>query len=390
MHYREGPGQRPIHTFEALSDNPRGVLVGALAMLAMSGLLAVAARIGGDLYCTRNQATRQCVLHTHYIGRTDVVRSTGGDSWNYATSEARTPPPMTPRSPHHGSGATATYNVYVPPNPLVFDARFFLDSIDQPLRRGQWTVGDDAFRAAVLNFFEFDSPGYFVRYRAAMAPFNVGACLSLAALSAAIFALVSARRRRYRVRFDPNTDTAFVAQGTLFKLGPEREVKLSSSAEPTVRLAGNGAELRSGEQLLLDAPAAVELGLLDSIRRSIERARTTAEPAVKPSNRALAIVPASLVAFTAVLLIGFVLRHVASVPSEEGTISLHSTRQCSFGGVTLLPGGSTQWNVRAGIHPLQLTSLQGQTVTVQAHVAPESTTNIECDDALFTQSTATR
>lgn len=88
------------------------------------------------------------------------------------------------------------------------------------------------------------------------------------------------------------------------------------------------------------------------------------------------------------MLISFVLRHVASVSSEEGSISLHPTRQCSFGGVPLLPCGSTQWNVRAA--SLRLTSLQVQTVIVQAHVAPETATHIECDDALFAQSTATR
>ncbi|MFO0561560.1 MAG: hypothetical protein U0269_26350 [Polyangiales bacterium] len=390
MHYREGPGQRPIHTFEAVSDCARGAFVGALTMLMMSASVAMVGRIGGDIYCTRNQGERRCVLHTHYVGRTTVVRSTGGDSWNYATSEVPTPPPMTPGSIHVSSGDNATHTVYVPSNPLVFDARLFRESIDRPVQRGRWTNGDEAFRAASVHFFEFDSPGYFVRHRSTLAPFAVGACLSLAALSIALVAISTARRRRYHVRFDPNTDTAFVAQGTLFKLGPEREVKLSSTTEPTVRLAANGAELRSGEQLLLDAPTAVEFGLLDSLRRAIDRARTSVEPAVKPPSVAVAIIPASLVTILAVTLIGFVLRHVASVPSEEGSISLHSTRQCSFGGVTLLPGGSTQWNVRAGTHPLQLTSPQGQTVTVQAHVAPETTTHVECDDALFAQSGATR
>jgi hypothetical protein len=100
-----------------------------------------------------------------------------------------------------------------------------------------------------------------------------------------------------------------------------------------------------------------------------------------------AVWPAMVAVAATVITVGAV-RHVRSVPSDEGTISLRATQQCNHGAVSLLPGGSMEWRIRAGTHPLQFTSARGQTVTVQAHVAPDTTTQIECNDALFAERTA--
>jgi hypothetical protein len=383
MHYREGPGQRPIHTFEAVSDGSRAARFGAVALLTMSVGLAMLGSVGADIYCTRNQGAARCVLHRHYVGRTEQTLVTGGHQREPGDERRQTP--MVPLGLHHGSGATATYEVLVADNPLVFDARWFRDAIDAPAQRGRWVQGNEAFREATLQFHEFDSPGVFVRHRPASAAFNVGACLAAAALSAALLAFAAARRRRYRLRFDPNSETVFVSQGTLFALGPEREVKLSTSAEPTVRFVRDGVEFRSGDNVLFTSPDPVERGLLDSLRHSIERARGPIKTVATPLPVALyAVLPALLTVAATVIVVGAV-RHVRSVPSDEGTISLRATQQCNYGGVSLLPGGSMQWRVRAGTHPLQLTSPRGLSVTVQAHVAPDATTEIECNDALFSQ-----
>lgn len=379
MHYRAGPGQRPIHTFEAVSDLPRGVIALSLMLLATSVSVAMVSRIGGDLYCTRNQDGPRCFVHTHYVGHTAVHGAAGG-----SINSDRPRSSIEIGGLHHGSGASAAYEVTVPNDPLVFDARLYRDSIDAPVLRGRWLSGRAAFEDAALQFHEFGSPGYFVRHRSTLAPFTVGACLSLAAFSAVILAIATARRRRFRLVFDPNTDTAYVSQGTFFKLAPEREVKLSTTVEPSVRLA-EGAVLSSGEQLLLSSPDAREYGLLDSIRRSIERARTNEAAATKPLAVWLHTAPLALSTALAATLIAFTLRHVNSVPSDQGTIELHAAQRCNYGGVTLMPGGSMAWRARAGTHTIQLTSSQGQPVAVDAHVSPDNTTRIECDGALFTQ-----
>jgi len=380
MHYRAGPGRRPIHTFEAVSDLPRSVVAAALIALAASASVVMLGRIGADLYCTRNQDGPRCVVHQHFVGRTTAVRAAGG---SIDRDQRRTS--IEVRGLHHGEGVRAAFEVSVPTEPLVFDARFYRDSIDAPLRRGRWLTGRAAFEDAALQFHEGGSPGYFVRERSGLAPVTVGASLSLAVFSAAILAFVTARRRRFRLVFDPNSETVRVSQGTLFKLEPEREVKLSTAVEPTVHLAGEGAQLRSGEQLLLSSSDAREYGLLDSLRRAMEGARSPdARASTPPPAWRHAIAP-SIVAALSLTLIAFSLRHLRSVPSDQGTIELHASQRCNYGGVTIMPGGSMAWSARAGTHTIQRTSAQGQPVAVHAQVSPDRTTHIECDASLFAQ-----
>jgi hypothetical protein len=210
MHYRAGPGQRPIHTLEAVSDLPRGVVAAALMTLAASASVVMLGRIGADLYCTRNQDGPRCVVHQHFVGHTTAVRAAGA---SIDRDQRRTS--IEVRGLHHGEGARAAFEVSVPTEPLVFDARFYRDSIDAPLRRGRWLTGRAAFEEASLQFHDGGSPGYFVRERSGLAPVTVGASLSLAGFSAAILAFLSARRRRFRLVFDPNTETARLARDAL-------------------------------------------------------------------------------------------------------------------------------------------------------------------------------
>ncbi|MBL8684537.1 MAG: hypothetical protein JNK05_35510 [Myxococcales bacterium] len=312
MPYRRADRRDRIHTFEAVSDSARSTFFIALSAMITSATIALFGRVGGEITCTRNQLTKRCVLHSHYAGHTSQTLVTGG-----SIDSERGHRGMVLLGLHHGSGATATYEVAVPPDALVLDAR---------TRDGRWRRGAAAFGEAALQFHEFDSPGYAVRHRSKFAPWTVSACLSLAAISAAILALSTARRRRYRLRFDPDADTVFASRGTLFALGPEREVKLSPTQAPTVRLTGHGAALQSGEHLLLDSPDAVELGLLDSLRRAMERARSTDGRTSSPLPVAIYAIPAALFAIIAVLLAGGVLRHMRSLPTEYEATAPHASQ----------------------------------------------------------------
>lgn len=312
MPYRRADRHDRIHTFEAVSDSARSTFFIALSAMITSATIALFGRVGGEITCTRNQLAKRCVLRSHYVGHTRQTLVTGG-----SIDSERGRPAMVPLGLHHGSGETATYEVAVPPDALVLDAR---------TRDGRWRRGAAAFGEVALQFHEFDSPGYTVRHRSKFAPWTAGACLSLAAISVAILATATARRRRYRLRFDPDTDTVFASCGTLFALGPEREVKLSTAEAPTVRLTSHGAALQSGEELLLDSPDAVEFGLLDSLRRAMERARSTDGHSAKPVPVAIYAIPAALFAVTAVLLAGGVLRHARSLPTEHEASVSHASQ----------------------------------------------------------------
>ena len=390
MHYREVPEKRPIHTFEQVSHARRFSFLAPAMLLLIGATVAALSPIGADLYCVRARGGAQCVVHQHYPSRTSVVQSTGGE---FSTPGAR-PAAQANRlrlgGVRHDSGSSANVAL-VPSNPLVYDARFYRDSIDGPLRRGNWQRGASFFEGAREAFVAGDSAGYTVRDRPPAAPAQVVLSVGLALVAALVALASTLTRRRYRLRFDPNSDTAWVSSGTLLKLGPEHEVRLSAGAPLSVRTNNGVVELGAvapGSPALFSSTHYLDRDAFDVLARCVEKARgpikTVAAP-VAPAYYAAGAIALSLAAATLVAAIG---RHMASVPSDQGTLVITARTRCEYGGITLLPGGSMQMRVTAGAQSLRVPDERGRFVEIVANVSPDTTTSIECDGAAISRSNA--
>lgn len=380
MHYREVPTQRPIHCFERCSDLPRWTTPITSTLLLLATSIALAVPIGSDVYCTRDsQGHRICDVQQHTAARTSVRRVADV----HLDEERRRPsgPDVVLRD--DGAGGA---HLRVPANAIAMDGRPHRDGIDEPVYRGVWVRADEEQREAIAAFQRGDSPAFFLRTREATAPKSVVLCFAMTLLACSAALLGLAQRRRYRIRFDPNSELAWLSEGSIFRMKPEREVLLATGelrAEmgPKVRLVTTGAK----PQTLFESLHAVDHGLFASIASSVQKARgpikTVARPlpAIAYASTLVAVVALGLA------LLGAVSRHLLSVPSDTATLTLRATTRCLYEGATLLPGATLQWSQRAGAHELSVHNDRGQRAVIRAHLAPDRETSVTCSEATFTQ-----
>lgn len=367
MHYRDRPTERPVHTFERVSPTQHAALVAA-AFLALAGLsLAAKSSVGHDAYCTRQETGARCVLREHFAART-VERS--------LEIPADTPSEM-------ARSLRAQLRSYAP---IVFDGRFYRDAIDSPVRRGEWTRGWSAYQSAAEAFFEGrDSRALFVRQRIAGAQFSVGGSIALALLGVVTAVGVTLSRRRFRVRFDPNSGNAWTSAGTVFALGPEREVSLGANGALEHRSEHGREQLAvvGSNTVLFDSPNAEDAELFRSLAKGIEKARGPIKTIATPLPRAFYALSGGVTAVFAAAIAVFVVGHASSLPETTGTIELRAETECHYGSMTLMRGGVMSWVTDIGTHELQLTDQRHRAYTARAHVTPGAVTRIQCTASAF-------
>jgi hypothetical protein len=391
MHYRDVPTQRPIHTFEQVSYLPRFSVIGPVMMLVVAASVALFSITGADLYCTRNQDGRPaCELHTHFPARTTVARSTEGRRFDPEVDHDHDEPlrhdQLGPTRRHDPDNPSVGVNTRVPENPLVFDARFYRDTIDGPVRRGRWERSGTFFDAARAAFVAGQSPGFTVRDRRKNGIKADTVSVGLPIVAALISIAIALTRRRYRLRFDGNSDTVWLSHGTLVRMSPEREVRLPPKGSLAVKMTNDGVTLApvdAPSTALFSSPFAQDYALFDSLARCVAQARGPIKTVASPLPTALYALNAVIVGVAALAVLVPVLSHTDSLPSAQATIALRASSRCSYGGVSLLPGGAMQWSVPAGVHTLSLTDDTARTVPVTVSVAPDTTTTIECSPSLF-------
>lgn len=365
MHYRDRPTERPVHTFERVSPM-RYALLGASAWLALSGVaLASKNAVGHDVYCTRDAGAAQCVLRERFAART-VERA--------VPIERAAPEEMA-----RALRAQLRSNV-----PFVFDGRLYRDSIDASARRGEWARGWSAYEAAAAAFFDGrDSHALFVRQRFEGVQLVVGASISLALLGLVLSVASTINRRRFRVRFDPNTGNAWVSSGTLFALGPEREVRLGASGLLDARTDNGREQLVADGAVVLESLHSEDGALFRSLARGIELARGPIKTIATPLPTVLYASGGAITAAFCAAMAYVIVGHSASLPSTTGTIELRAETECHYDSVTLLAGGTMSWVTDIGPHEILLRDARHRTFSARTHVAPGTTTLIRCTASAF-------
>ncbi len=391
MHYREVPTQRPLHTFEGVSDARRFTFLGPALLFTIAAAIASSSVVGADLYCTRNQGRPLCQGHIHYPARTSVVPSTNGELSSADHDHEADPSERTTlrfSSMDHGAARIERQFASVPRDPLVFDARFYRDSIDAPLRRGQWQRGASFFTDASNAFDAGQSAGYTVRDRRKSSPKTVALSVCFACVAAMVSLAAALARRRYRLRFDPNSDTAWVSHGTLLKMSDEREVRIPLQTKLVLRAKDGVVELAPDDErstALFSSTQYRDRALFDGLARAVEKARGPIKTVATPLPATLHAPGAIALSLAALALVAVVARHMASIPSDHGTLAISARTRCDYGGFTLLPGGAMQQSVPAGTHSIRVTDDHARVAFISAHVSPDTTTSIECNSSVFSQ-----
>ncbi len=281
---------------------------------------------------------------------------------------------------------------------LYFDGRTFRDHIDAPARHGAWRRDDGL--AAVRAVFIDGTSAQFAIYQdvqvgrgfsSALVHHGVGIVqLLLGGLmviwtlkrSRLIQAVVDAERRIVRVRHWPSK---LVIESSISPSTADIAVTDRPNNQVVLVAVGPGGQQQAMSQPLSKRHDLHTLLVLSAkISTALEQAQI---PAQRPTVReALTVALFAFAAIASPTAVVVSIIHGQYAP-HDGTIELRAQHeQCTVNGMTLLPGGVTQWSNSVGLHELSATTRTGQTTAVSYDIEPRRTTVITCDDIVLAAS----
>lgn len=271
---------------------------------------------------------------------------------------------------------------------LVFDGRTFRDYISAPTRRGMWRR-DGAADAARAVFEEHTSEQFaFYQVDSVAGGRAMGVVFGALALLVALCAMgivyvLYKKSLFFTVTVDSETQTIHSRR---WRQQPVIVVLRDGRTAMSVLVNGNETTLvatggNSGQQVIA-GPLKGAKDFLPRLQRKIQSALDGTK-IVRENPRSQQVLRVAALVLAVLFPVGALLKVTMflSVLPDNGTIEVRSTTErCGVGGMTLLPGGATQWIEPVGAQLLAATQANGSIIRVRYDIEPHRKTVLRCED----------